>query len=271
MSQTDQQQTQPRGAGAGAGAGGPADPSDPLASLHKMSTTAGLGSTDYVEVNAAAIAALVLGLLSAVTLFNEPLLLVVPAVGVLTAIVAFRQIAKSNGTQTGSALAAGAILLSLIFGGIMFFRFASERSQTSRAKAQIGTLVIEFSNQLKAGQFDTMYQMFDQRFRERINRERFGDTMKYIQGNEVYGKLKSVTLPGMPGDAAAGYRWNGLAEFVKDEANGEEMATAQLVWNFEKQEGVRQQAWFRETGGKWLFEDMPALFPRERKPGEPPG
>jgi len=265
MSQTDQQQTEPRPAR-------PAiDPNDPLASLHKMSTTAGLGSTDYVEVNGTAIAALVLGLISAVTLFNEPLLLVVPAVGIVTAIAAFRQIGRSNGTQTGNALAAGAILLSLSFGGIMFARFAMERSQTSRGKAEIGTLVIDFSNQLKAGKFDSMYQMFDQRFRDRIKPDRFADTMKYIQGNEVYGKLKSVTLPGMPENRPSGYRWTGLAEFVKDEANGEQMATAQLVWNFEKQEGVRQQAWFRQSGGKWLFEDMPALFPKERKPGEPGG
>src|SRR5215212_974195 len=117
MSQTDQHQTEPQPAGR------PYDRSDPLASLHKMSTTAGLGSTDYVEVNGTAIAALVLGLISAVTLFNEPLLLVVPAAGIVTAIFAFRQIARSNGTQTGSALAVGAILLSLGFGGIMFARF----------------------------------------------------------------------------------------------------------------------------------------------------
>src|SRR6185436_15279396 len=52
---------------------------DPLAHLHKMSTTAGLGSQEYVAVNGMAVFALVLGLASGFALFDR-LFLVIPLV-----------------------------------------------------------------------------------------------------------------------------------------------------------------------------------------------
>src|SRR3954471_19886402 len=89
---------------------------DPLAGLHKMSTTAGVTNLDYVAVNQTAIAAVLLGLLSAVSFFGH-LLLVIPIVGVIFAVVALRQIGNSNGTQTGRGLALLALLLCLGLGG----------------------------------------------------------------------------------------------------------------------------------------------------------
>src|SRR6266496_4787827 len=70
---------------------------DPIAHLHKMSTTAGLGSGDYVAVNGAAVFALLLGIASALILF-EDYLLVIPIACVIVSIVAWIQINHSNGT-----------------------------------------------------------------------------------------------------------------------------------------------------------------------------
>src|SRR5437763_244038 len=75
-----------------------------LASLHKMSTTAGVTNLGYVAVNQTAIVAALLGLASALAFFGW-LLLVIPIVGVVFAIVAIRQINDSSGTQTGRGLA----------------------------------------------------------------------------------------------------------------------------------------------------------------------
>jgi hypothetical protein len=197
--------------------------------------------------------------------------LIVPAAGIITAIIAFRQIAKSNGTQTGHVLAVAAILLSLAFGGIVFGRDVMERTAESRNKAAIGALVIQFDQKLKAGQFEELYQLFDERFQQRVTATKFGDMMKFITSSDVYGKMKSVTLPGMPANPPAGYRWDGLAEFVLDESTGGRLATAHMVYDFEKAGEVRQQVWFRDVNGKWMFEDIPGLFPREKKPGEPGG
>src|SRR5687768_11576992 len=203
---------------------------DHLAHLHKMSTTAGLGSTDYVEVNPTAIVAVVLGIVSAVVLFNVPLLLIIPAAGIVTAILAFRQIARSNGTQTGALLAVIAILLSLLFGGILGARVLSERRAAGQNKADLANLVIDFRDKLKAGDYTGMYGLFDKRFQERVKPEQFADMMKLISTNtELYGKIKSVMLPGLPPDAPKGYRWNGLAEFIEEEGTGDTLATAQLI------------------------------------------
>src|SRR3954462_5034744 len=89
---------------------------DPLAGLHKMSTTAGVTNLDYVAVNQTAIAAVLVGLLSALSFFGF-LLLVIPIVGAIFAVIALRQIADSNGTQTGRGLAILALALCVILGG----------------------------------------------------------------------------------------------------------------------------------------------------------
>ena len=91
---------------------------DPFAHLHKMSTTAGLGSGDYVAINGTAIAAILLGVCSALVLFNSLIFLLIPLLGVIAAIVAFKQISASNGTQTGREVAAIGMLLSFLGLGI---------------------------------------------------------------------------------------------------------------------------------------------------------
>src|SRR4051812_20788417 len=104
----------PPGPGRGAGDEEP----DPLASLHKMSTTAGLtyGGQEYVAVNVVAVVAVLLAVVGALALVGD-ILLVIPLAAVVCAIVALQQIRGSNGTQTGRWLAALAILLSLVFAG----------------------------------------------------------------------------------------------------------------------------------------------------------
>src|SRR4051794_39838641 len=87
---------------------------DPLSHLHKMSTTAGLGTTEYVAVNGMSIVALILGLASSLSLFaNE--LLVIPVVAVILGIWALIQIKDSNGTQTGRFLAFFGMFCALLF------------------------------------------------------------------------------------------------------------------------------------------------------------
>ena len=46
-------------------------------------------------------------------------------------------------------------------------------------------------------------------------------------------------------------------------------SNAHMAWNIEKAGEVRQQAWFRYVDGKWMLEDIPGMFPRQKKPGEP--
>src|SRR5207248_1399492 len=88
---------------------------NPLASLYKMSTTAGVGTQEYVAINGTSIAALILGVGSVVVVLSN-ILLVVPLAGVICALVAMRQIANSNGTQTGRGFAAIGLGLAALLG-----------------------------------------------------------------------------------------------------------------------------------------------------------
>src|SRR3954451_9896103 len=99
QTQTDPSQTPPTSSAPGAA---PVD-DDPLAHLHKMSTTAGLGSGDYVAVNGTAVFALLVGVASALALMSE-VLLILPLVAFVAGFMAWGQIRHSNGTQTGKGL-----------------------------------------------------------------------------------------------------------------------------------------------------------------------
>src|SRR5688572_29594402 len=120
--------TQLAGGGGSAGAAAGGD-DDPLAHLHKMSTTAGLGSGEYVAVNGAAVFALLLGLASMLALLEE-VLLVIPLTAVIVGIIAWRQINQSNGTQTGKGLVAIAMLFAVGFGGFVVARETTHGMRT---------------------------------------------------------------------------------------------------------------------------------------------
>src|SRR3954454_9597425 len=104
------------------------DAPNPLASLHKMSTTAGISSQEYVAINIPSIIAPVLGVASVVAVLN-PILLVVPLAAIVTAVAALRQIRESNGTQTGRAFAWLGIVLSLAIGGVVFAPAGADQLQ----------------------------------------------------------------------------------------------------------------------------------------------
>src|SRR4051794_24685503 len=100
---------------------------DPLRSLHKMSTTAGVSSSDYVAINTAAVWAAVLGFGSFFALF-ETVLGIVPVVAMIFGIVALRQISRSGGTESGRLWAYIGIGLALAtLGGRAFYQLTEHR------------------------------------------------------------------------------------------------------------------------------------------------
>src|SRR5215212_4087032 len=89
---------------------------DAIQKLHKMSTTAGVGSQDYVAINNAAIVSVILGLCTFLAFLGIPFLILGLA-GIVSGIIALVQIRHSNGTQGGTPLALMGILLSLFIAG----------------------------------------------------------------------------------------------------------------------------------------------------------
>lgn len=251
MAQTQQPQYRPGESGINSSG------DDPLATLHKMSTTAGLGSTEYVAVNPTSIFTLILGFASALTLFGAAVLLVLPIVGIIAGVVSFRQIGRSNGTQTGRLLASAGMALAVAFCAVFGFRALAEYNADRRDADAIEQSITKLGEKLVAADYEGAYGLFSDRFHERITAQHFADVMRFIHENPTYGKLSKAT-------------WNRLAEFVVDEGTNTRLGTAVIILVFEKIPEIRQQAWFRKLPeGSWVLEDIPSLFPPPKK--EVPG
>ena len=169
----------------------PAAPADdePLAHLHKMSTTAGLGSGDYVAVNGTAVFALMLGVASALALMTE-VLLIIPLVCVIASVIAWGQIRHSNGTQTGKGLVLAALALGLGLGGFVLGRWATEDYRTREDRKAIHQVIIDLGEKLKAGDTAGAYALFSPRFAATIDPNRFAERLKALQA--YYGKVRSA-------------------------------------------------------------------------------
>jgi len=218
---------------------------DPIARLHHMSTTAGVGSQEYVAISATAIVALILGVASALALLHY-LLLAIPLAGIAFAVTAIRQIHGSNGTQTGRAMAWGGLLLCAAFAGTSVVRqVQSALSERADHKA-IESLVQRLDQAIKAGDWGGAYALFTDRFRvEQIPLSQFTEKVSGIRQNQLYGSLTSITTNGR----IIVYRGNNTAGSI-------------LLFKFDKSAGaVQQTTLFRRTGGHWLIDDLPEMFP----------
>jgi hypothetical protein len=209
-----------------------------------MSTTAGLGSGDYVAVNGTAVFALILGLFSFLAFFSE-MLLIVPLASIVTAIIAFRQINRSNGTQTGRWLVALALLAALGCGGTVLLLSATQGIRTRADREVIAKVTADVAQKVKDGNTQGAYDLFSDRFHERLSQKAFEDRLKLLQS--YYGPLQSIT-------------WNGLAEFNDEDTSGIRVAFVSLQFNFQKGP-LRDTATLRKAGDKWVIEALPDLFP----------
>ena len=244
QTQTDPSQRQPPA---------PTD-DDPLAHLHKMSTTAGLGSGDYVAVNGTAVFAVLCGLASALALMSE-MLLIIPLVGLVAAIMALQQIRHSNGTQTGKGLVALALAGSLGFGGFVVGRWATEGIRTSDDRKAIHQLIADFSAKVKTDDVNGAYSLFSSRFANRIDQQHFTDRLKILQN--FYGKFTNAD-------------WNGLVQIQTDDATGERFGwtTVQLTFAKDPAAPLKDTAVMHKTPeGNWQFEAMSEIFPTPQQPG----
>jgi hypothetical protein len=235
----------------------PASDSDTLLHLHKMSTTAGLGSQEYVAVNVTSVVAVLFGLASLLAIAS-PALLVFPVVGVGLSLIALRQIRQSNGTQTGGGLA----ILGLVFSGLItavLFSYQGVQALHRRADQEaIAGLCQKYGELLDQRKFAEAYDLFDSDFQNRVGRQAFISTLTTIQS-------QGTLVP--PIDAIT---WNGLAEFHVDDT-GIETADSVLKIHFKGYDAgeERQQIHFKRSGdGPWQIDNIPEQFPAARTPAQ---
>ncbi len=190
-------------------AGANGDGADPLAKLHRMSRTAGLGTQDYVAINVAAVVSALLGLASVLALVTS-LLLVIPVAGVICGLVALYQIKDSNGTQTGAPAAWVGILLSVLFAALVGGRVVLDNMRTRSDREQVIAAVDEFGRKLAASDFRGAYDTFSKRLQDRVPFSEFEAQMRSRYAHERHGKITSLRSKGrvmIETDAESGARF----------------------------------------------------------------
>lgn len=225
-----------------------------LAQLHRMSRTAGLGSSEYTAVNNTAVVAAILGIASSLSLFT-PVFLFLPVVGVVISVIAIRQIRSSNRTQTGMVLALLGLIGSVAFAGFTGLQ-AYERDRARKTdEAQMVLLTSEFGQKLVAKDYKGAYDLMDARFQEQVKMDRFS-------------KFFDEVIPAQYGPVT-GVESNKLFDIQEDPSEPSiRLATSRAKIKAEKfQEGFPTEIRYRRTGDRWVIFGLPELF----QPPQPAG
>lgn len=231
---------------------------DSLRSLYKMSTTAGVGSQEYVAVNTLAIAAILLGLASALVLLGA-VMLVIPALGILCGVAAWWQIRHSGGTQTGRLLAAAGIVLSVVFAAVSGAEAWSQHTQHVEGQKHVAALIDQLSAEIgkpeQTQDWSAAYQLFDERFQQRVPLDAFVNRWKSLQN--TLGAIQKLT-------------WNGaMPAFEQEPGTGQTVAVAMVLIDFKQNrpQGRENMIFRKVKEGQWKIEDFPILFPAAQSGG----
>jgi hypothetical protein len=221
---------------------------DPFAHLHKMSTTAGVGSTEYVAVNLPAVVALLLGLATALCLL-DPIFLVIAVAALVMSVISIVQVRKSNGTQTGIGMASIAILLSLAFAGFKGYTVLDQYMIERRESAAINANITQFESLMKAGQYEKAYALTSPKFQEKTKAKDFEDFFKMLEGVPYYGHMKSMV-------------WNGNVLIFTDQASGGRYARTIVRIAYEKAPESQRahDVLLHRVGNDWKIEVISGYF-----------
>ncbi len=232
----------PSGATPSAAAGAP----DPLHNLYRMSRTAGLGSGDYVAINNTAVLAFLLGLAGVLALLS-PILLVVPVAAVLCGVLAFLQVRRSNGTQSGLAFAAVAVLLGLGFGGVALGKMTLANIEKRDQERQIGQVVKRLHDLVLAEQYGQAYEaLFSEQFKQEFPEDVF--ITRWENVTRGAGAIESIS-------------WGERAEFELVAGTNTRRGHATMIFKFEQAADVsRLSAAFVRQGDEWVIERISGLF-----------
>src|ERR1051325_5299575 len=168
----------------------PPQSEDPIAKLHKMSTTAGVGSQDYVAINNAAIVSVILGICTALAFLGIPFL-VIGIAGIVSGIMALVQIRHSNGTQGGTGIAILGILLSLAIAGSVGTTNLLEWLHEREDRQEINSVLEQLGQHISADRYDKAFGLFTPGFQAAWKLEPF---KIYLQTTEQYvGKIARMS------------------------------------------------------------------------------
>jgi hypothetical protein len=225
---------------------------DAFSQLYKMSTTSA-GGQEYVAINSASIAALLLGTASVLALVHGALL-IVPVAGVACALIAFAQIRGSNGTQTGRGFAAIGLALALVIGLARIGMAAKDWSDARSDTRHVVPIFDRLSQEIHAARYTEAYEdLFSSAFRRRIDRQAFTAAFQQLSDRADYGPLASIT-------------WNDeRVEYLDVGTSGVRMGYAMGIFKFQRYPSpIRQMVTFSTRDGSWRIDNIDFLFPQTK-------
>lgn len=228
---------------------------DPIMSLHKMSTTAGVATQDYVAINSFAVAAAVLGLATSLVFVGILFL----AVGVLALACggwALWKIHTSNGTQGGKGLAWLGIVLALAFSAAVVSAHVRQQRAESAEANQINDLIKQIGQDIIAGRYAAVYAVLDPEFRSKLTLEQFSLAWTNQQSPDHFGRLTEMY-------------GNGCVQFAPATGDSGLMAYTAAVLHFQNYRDRRLTMSFQKSrDGVWRVSAMAEMFdfrrPRQR-------
>jgi hypothetical protein len=232
------------------------DAPDPLAGLYHMSTTAGVGTQEYVAINPTAIAALALGLVSVLAMFSD-ILLVIPLAGLICAILALVQIRSSNGTQTGTGLAILGLVLSIAVGGGRGGYAAYTSLRTTADERQIAQIIHNLGQDVAKGDYAKAYGSFTQAFQDRVDLPKFEQAFKEFSTIPQLGPVESI-------------EWNQQSVYTEAKPDtGVVLGYAMALFKHANNPYPRRLIiTFEKSGGVWRPSDIESMFPTKKPQGQ---
>jgi len=211
-----------------------------------MSRTAGLGSQEYVAVNATAVVSVILGVVSALAVLGT-VLLIIPLAAIIVGIIALGQIHRSGGTETGRGIAILGIVIALACIGAVGGKEFLYQQQVRREQGQIIELIERVGKDFNQGNYDDAWDSFSQRFHERVKKEDFVTTMTHLQASPYYGQIK-------------GMHWNGILDVEIDRDSGSLWGRGVVIVETAKGDDRREAIFRKSENGNWAFEDLQGYF-----------
>lgn len=224
-----------------------------LAQLHRMSPTAGVTNRDYVALNQLSIAAVLLGLASALALLDI-YLLAIPFAAIVVGLIAIGQISNSNGTQTGKGLALAGLVLAVLLGGAEAALEWKQHADLKQDASRISATLSEAGKLIHEGKYEQAYGLYDDAFKSYVTPELFQSNMLSVQAPRSLGQLQSM-------------EGNGIVKF--ESAGGARLAITKAIIKFAniKGEDDRFDVALREIGGKWTIVRFPFFAEPKSKGG----
>lgn len=174
--------------------------------------------------------------------------LIFPVLAVVAGVLAWQQISRSNGTQTGREVAAIGLLLAVIFGGFAGFRSVYGTFRNHTDEEQIVAQVHKLGELLNTRDYTDAYSMFDNQFRKRVSHAEFENRWRNITASPIIGNVKSID-------------WNHLLGFEVDPVDNTQIATGMMLVSCLTPAPMRVHMSFRKEDGTWLIDQLQEFFP----------